>query len=52
MRSAVNLPTSGGVYEWLSWGTLAAGAHDGLACASLSGGLGNAGWSIFAGAIW
>lgn len=52
MRSAVNLPTSGGVYEWLSWGNLNDGANDGLACANLNNGLGNANWNIFAGAIW
>lgn len=49
-RSAVFLPASGGVYEWLSWDALYDGANAGLACALLDSGLGNANWRIFAGA--
>ena len=52
MLSAVNLPISGGVYEWLSWGNLNDGSNCGLACANLNNGLGNANWNILAGAIW
>ena len=49
-KSAVLVPPSGGVYEWLSWSNLVVGSDCGLACAALGGGLGNAGWYIAAGA--
>ena len=49
-KSAVYVPTSGGVYEWLSWSALYDGSHCGLACAVLSSGLGSAYWDIAAGA--
>nr|DAG16145.1 MAG TPA: hypothetical protein [Caudoviricetes sp.] len=51
-KSAVNLPTSGGTYEWLSWSNLNDYSACGLACANLNNGLGNANWNILAGAIW
>ena len=49
-KSAVSVPSSGGVYEWLSWSYLYDYSHCGLACASLGNGLGGANWSIAAGA--
>ena len=49
-KSAVGVPTSGGVYEWLSWGALIGSSVCGLACASLGNGLGNAYWGFAAGA--
>lgn len=49
-KSAVNVPASGGVFEWLSWGNLNGSSACGLACANLNGGLGYAGWYIAAGA--
>ena len=49
-KSAVVVPTSGGVYEWLSWSSLHDYSACGLACALLSSGLGNAAWGIAAGA--
>ena len=49
-KSAVYVPTSGGVSEWLSWSTLNDYSNCGLACAALSGGLGAANWNIAAGA--
>jgi hypothetical protein len=49
-KSAVNVPPSGGVYEWLSWSSLNGYSACGLACAYLVTGLGNAGWVIAAGA--
>lgn len=49
-KSAVFVPTSGGVYEWLSWSYLYDYSGCGLACASLGGGLGAAHWSFAAGA--
>lgn len=49
-KSAVGVPTSGGVLEWLSWGGLADYSACGLACANLDNGLGNASWRIAAGA--
>ena len=51
-KSAVYVPTSGGVYEWLSWSNLNDYSNCGLACANLNNGLGNANWNIAAGAIW
>ena len=51
-KSAVSVPTSGGVYEWLSWSSLHVYSFCGLACATLYNGLGNANWNIAAGAIW
>ena len=51
-KSAVFVPTSGGVYEWLSWSNLNGYSDCGLACANLNNGLGNANWNIAAGAIW
>lgn len=51
-KSAVGVPTSGGVYEWLSWSNLNDYSNCGLACANLNNGLGNANWNIAAGAIW
>lgn len=51
-KSAVAVPTSGGVYEWLSWSNLNDYSNCGLACANLNNGLGNANWNIAAGAIW
>ena len=51
-KSAVNLPPSGGSYEWLSWSNLNDYSNCGLACANLNNGLGNANWNILAGAIW
>ena len=51
-KSAVSVPTSGGVYEWLSWSNLNDYSNCGLACANLNNGLGNANWNIAAGAIW
>lgn len=49
-KSAVSVPTSGGVSEWLSWSNLDAYSSCGLACASLYYGLGSAYWYIAAGA--
>lgn len=49
-KSAVSVPSSGGVCEWLSWGDLNGGSACGLACANLYYGLGNALWYIAAGA--
>lgn len=49
-KSAVSVPPSGGVCEWLSWSSLSASSYCGLACADLNSGLGNANWSIAAGA--
>ena len=49
-KSAVGVPPSGGVYEWLSWSFLYDYSNCGLACASLSGGLGHANWAFAAGA--
>ena len=51
-KSAVNVPPSGGVFEWLSWSNLNDYSNCGLACANLNNGLGNANWNIAAGAIW
>ena len=51
-KSAVGVPTSGGVCEWLSWSNLNDYSNCGLACANLNNGLGNANWNIAAGAIW
>ena len=48
--SAVLVPTSGGVCEWLSWGYLAGYSICGLACADLHFGLGGAYWDFAAGA--
>lgn len=49
-KSAVGVPTSGGAYEWLSWGALVDSSACGLACAGLSSGLGGAYWDLAAGA--
>ena len=49
-KSAVYVPPSGGVYEWLSWSNLYGYSSCGLACAGLDNGLGGAGWGIAAGA--
>ena len=49
-KSAVLVPTSGGVYVWLAWGTLHNGSFCGLACAGLDHGLGYAYWAVAAGA--
>lgn len=49
-KSAVGVPPSGGVCEWLSWSALYDYSYCGLACAALSTGLGNAAWSFAAGA--
>lgn len=49
-KSAVGVPTSGGVFEWLSWSALNDSSSCGLACARLTYGLGIASWSIAAGA--
>ena len=49
-KSAVVVPTSGGVYEWLSWSSLNDYSACGLACANLSYGLGFAFWYVAAGA--
>ena len=49
-KSAVSVPPSGGVYEWLSWSALVDCSLCGLACAALDHGLGNANWYIAAGA--
>ena len=51
-KSAVGVPPSGGVCEWLSWSNLNDYSNCGLACANLNNGLGNANWNIAAGAIW
>lgn len=48
-KSAVYVPPSGGVFEWLSWGHLDA-SNCGLACAALHYGLGIADWNVAAGA--
>lgn len=49
-KSAVSVPASGGVCEWLSWSGLHASSYCGLACAGLYTGLGGAAWHIAAGA--
>lgn len=49
-KSAVRVPASGGVCEWLSWSSLFDYSHCGLACSYLTGGLGNAAWAFAAGA--
>ena len=49
-KSAVNVPASGGVCEWLSWSNLDDYSACGLACAVLDHGLGTAYWVIAAGA--
>lgn len=49
-KSAVHVPPSGGVCEWLSWGTLVGYSDCGLACAGLDLGLGVAAWYVAAGA--
>lgn len=49
-KSAVFVPPSGGVFEWLSWSYLGDYSSCGLACAYLNYGLGNAHWYIAAGA--
>ena len=49
-KSAVHVPASGGVYEWLSWSSLYASSACGLACAYLGAGLGYAYWYLVAGA--
>jgi len=49
-KSAVGVPPSGGVYVWLSWGSLSDYSYCGLACAALLRGLGYADWPIAAGA--
>lgn len=49
-KSAVYVPTSGGVFEWLSWSHLGDYSLCGLACAGLTGGLGSAIWYFAAGA--
>lgn len=49
-KSAVFVPTSGGVCEWLSWSSLNDYSTCGLACASLDHGLGGATWAFAAGA--
>ena len=49
-KSAVGVPSSGGVCEWLSWSDLYDYSYCGLACAYLCHGLGNANWNIAAGA--
>jgi len=49
-KSAVGVPASGGVCEWLSWGLLLDYSYCGLACAALLYGLGLAVWYIAAGA--
>lgn len=49
-KSAVFVPASGGVFEWLSWSSLTASSACGLACAALHNGLGYALWGLAAGA--
>ena len=49
-KSAVFVPPSGGVFEWLSWGNLLDYSNCGLACAILDNGLGLALWAVAAGA--
>lgn len=49
-KSAVGVPTSGGVCEWLSWSGLGGYSACGLACADLGNGLGAAYWAFAAGA--
>ena len=49
-KSAVYVPPSGGVCEWLSWSSLLDYSTCGLACAFLHSGLGFAYWYIAAGA--
>lgn len=49
-KSAVGVPASGGVCEWLSWSFLHGYSTCGLACASLSCGLGSANGYFAAGA--
>ena len=49
-KSAVYVPASGGVFEWLAFGALNASSACGLACALLWFSLGNAYWNFAAGA--
>lgn len=49
-KSAVVVPPSGGVFEWLSWSGLSGSSSCGLACADLDNGVGNAAWYLAAGA--
>lgn len=49
-KSAVRVPPSGGVCEWLSWSSLSGYSNCGLACAHLASGLGSAVWYLAAGA--
>ena len=49
-KSAVYVPPSGGVCEWLSWSALSGYSACGLACAALYIGLGLANWNLAAGA--
>ena len=49
-KSAVYVPSSGGVFEWLSWSALDDYSACGLACAILCNGLGFAHWYLAAGA--
>lgn len=49
-KSAVHVPASGGVCEWLAFGHLGAYSSCGLACADLWHSLGAASWRIAAGA--
>ena len=49
-KSAVLVPPSGGVCEWLSWSSLSGSSGCGLACAGLDHGLGSAVWYFAAGA--
>lgn len=49
-KSAVVVPTSGGVYGWLAFGALSGYSACGLACADLWDSLGRALWSVAAGA--
>lgn len=49
-KSAVHVPTSGGVFEWVAFGTLNDYSACGIACATLWYSLGNANWYIAAGA--
>lgn len=49
-KSAVSVPTSGGVVEWLAFGGLYDYSACGLACADLWAGLGYAYWNFAAGA--
>ena len=49
-KSAVVVPSSGGVCGWLSWSSLYDCSYCGLACAYLGHGLGRAVWGVAAGA--